>query len=67
MIDIVVRECEDGWRVERSGAVLLPAGARSSAIKFALGEASRSFERGEKAQVLFRPSGETEEPLVRFG
>lgn len=67
MIDIVVRECKDGWRVERRDEILLPACAQSIAIKFALGEASLSFERGEQAQVVFRPSDVTEEPLVRFG
>ena len=57
MQTIAVREREpDRWQVERQGAVLHPATSQERAMLLALSEADRSFERGERVQVVVSPS-----------
>lgn len=54
---IAVRERElNRWQVERQGAVLHPATSQERAMILALTEADRSFERGERVQVIVWPS-----------
>jgi len=52
---IRVREVPAGWRVERRGGVLLPPTSQDRAMLTALSEASASFDRGERAQVVVAP------------
>jgi hypothetical protein len=64
---IVVRESDDGWRVHDGDGELLPPSPEPEAVKFALGEASRSFQQGTRAEVVFRPTGSEEATsLVHF-
>jgi hypothetical protein len=64
---IVVRELGDGWQVDDQEGELLPPSSEPDAIKFALGEASRSFKEGTRAEVQFRPAGsDAPSPLVDF-
>jgi hypothetical protein len=60
VIDIVVREADGAWKVECGEALLLQSPSEEHAVKHALGEASRSFEAGKAAQVIFK----LEQPLV---
>jgi len=56
MDTIAVRECSsDTWRVERGASVLHESTSQDSAYQWALKEADRSFDRGERVQVIVAP------------
>jgi len=54
MVTITVREEGGRWRIERDGEILGRPEDQDEAMIFALGEASRSFEAGEPAEVVVR-------------
>lgn len=54
MVTIVVREEQGRWCIERDGELLGCPDNQDEAMIFALGEASRSFEQGRRAEVVVR-------------
>lgn len=58
MITIVVREDQGLWCIERDGELLSKSADQDEAMIFALGEASRSFRQGRRAEVVVRPLGD---------
>jgi hypothetical protein len=55
LIDIFVEECPTGWNILADTKIIAFESEKEAAIKLALEEVSRLFEKGTPAQFFFRP------------